>query len=466
MSVTYGFYNSLNGDRKYDAADISRIFDGLITDGIFRGYGDAFEVTADGTNRLVCIGTGRAWFNHTWTHNDTAEYVEISSVSSSLVKRIDTIVIDVNPITRINSIRVISGIESSIPNKPALTDGKNGNSYQYPLCDIFIDGSSSVISQSNITNRRGLEADGTPFVTSAVQSVSVDDLVRQWKDSFDDWLESIKGILDEETAGNLAGRMLTVESSISIILSHHRNIFRGKNLGTSVTVDQLAAIRNGTFEDLYVGDYWEINVNGRNVKFRIADFDYWVNTGYPNPVTNHHVVIVPEEYIINETVEVTVDNLSGGLMSGSSNGTGLESSKEATSLWDMLKIIFGVDNILTRRDFPSTKFEPSTNGNPTVSYGMGENGFVGCMFSLLNEPMVFGGYVHSAPGDNRITVSHHQLALFRLAPRFINVRYDYWLRDIVDSTHFAMVSVLGIPSKGTVGPNNSRAYLRPVFAIC
>ena len=96
MSVTYGFYNSVNGDRKYNSIQMSRMFDGIISDGIFETVGDKLMVSA-GSGMTVNVGTGRAWFNHTWTWNDSLLPIKIAD-SELVLNRIDTIVIDVDVI--------------------------------------------------------------------------------------------------------------------------------------------------------------------------------------------------------------------------------------------------------------------------------------------------------------------------------------------------------------------------------
>ena len=71
MALTYGFYNSVSSDREYDAIDMGRLFDGIILDGVYAALGDYFMVTENGTPDMnVVVGTGRAWFDHTWSYND------------------------------------------------------------------------------------------------------------------------------------------------------------------------------------------------------------------------------------------------------------------------------------------------------------------------------------------------------------------------------------------------------------
>ena len=135
MTVTYGFYNSVNGDRKYDAKDFAEIFDGIIEDGVHKGIGDDFKVTATGGN-TVAVGTGRAWFDHTWTLSDTAVPFTIDAAHASL-NRIDLIVLEVDSsdAVRANTIRYLRGTPAQSPVAPGL--GNTSTLKRYPLASIY-----------------------------------------------------------------------------------------------------------------------------------------------------------------------------------------------------------------------------------------------------------------------------------------------------------------------------------------
>ncbi len=186
MSVTYGFYNSLNGDRKYDATQISSMFDGLIIDGIFASIGTAFVVKAD-TGNTVNVGVGKAWFNRTWTLNDAILPLE-APISEVLLDRIDAIVIEVDTseAVRANSIKIIQGTPSSQPVRPTMASSET--LHQYPLCYIYRPAGSSEITQAQITNMVGSEA--TPFITGILQTISLDELLGQWEDELDHFISS------------------------------------------------------------------------------------------------------------------------------------------------------------------------------------------------------------------------------------------------------------------------------------
>ena len=227
MSVTSGFFNSLSGDRKYDAIQISSMFDGLITDGIYNGFLESFMVTASSpASMVVTVGEGRCWFNHTWTLNDAPLPLTLD-VGDVVLNRIDTIVIDVDSTDTVRActIKVIKGTPSSQAVRPTLENTETH--HQYPLCDISVPAGATTITQSNITNRRGTS--DCPFVATLMKSVDVDDLLIQWESQWNDWMtdradamdtwtaeqqeafttwfQTVQDILDENTAGNLLNRI-------------------------------------------------------------------------------------------------------------------------------------------------------------------------------------------------------------------------------------------------------------------
>lgn len=193
MSVSSGFFNSLNGDRKYNAAQMSAIFDGLIVDGVFASIGTAFAVKAAG-GLTVNVGIGKAWFDHTWTVNDsilpmTAPEAEV------LLDRIDAVVLEVNGTesVRENTIKFVKGNPSSAPSRPTLTN--EGNVHQYPLCYIYRKYGTAVINQADITPMVGTES--TPFVTGILQTISLDELLGKWQNELDRFTDARSQEVDD-----------------------------------------------------------------------------------------------------------------------------------------------------------------------------------------------------------------------------------------------------------------------------
>ena len=186
MSVTYGFYNSINGDRKYNALEMSSIFDGIIVDGVYMSIGDALNVKSSG-GMGITVGIGRAWFNHTWTLNDSIMPLTLES-SDVLLNRIDAVVLEINNDSdvRKNTIKIVKGTPASNPVKPSLIKSEMVN--QYPLAYITIGKGVLSISQSNIENAIGTSA--CPYVTGVLKGMDIDNLVAQWGAQWAEWLSS------------------------------------------------------------------------------------------------------------------------------------------------------------------------------------------------------------------------------------------------------------------------------------
>ena len=161
MSVTYGFYNSKNKDRRYDAIQMSSIFDGIIRDGILQHVGTAMMVK-ESTGMMVNVGIGRAWFNHTWTLNDALLPLTVPQ-SEVILNRIDAVILEVDSreSVRANTIKIVKGTPATNPVKPSMI--KTNDRWQYPLAYIRVNSGVTSIRQENITNAVGTSE--CPFVT-------------------------------------------------------------------------------------------------------------------------------------------------------------------------------------------------------------------------------------------------------------------------------------------------------------
>lgn len=159
MTVKSGFFNSLNLDREYDADEFSSFYDGLISDGVYSSVGTRFYVSAYGGMK-VCVDTGRAWFDHTWTVNSQKLLLELDT-ADTLYRRIDAVVIEVNKTDRENYIKIVKGTPAQNPARPTLT--KNTKVIQYALAYIMVPVNTTAIVADNITNVVGTVE--TPLIT-------------------------------------------------------------------------------------------------------------------------------------------------------------------------------------------------------------------------------------------------------------------------------------------------------------
>ena len=206
MAVSFGFYDSLNSDRKYTAVQFSYIFNSLIKDGVFMHIGDHLNVQ-ESTGMQVNVGSGLAWFNSTWTRND-ADFPVSISVSDLLLPRIDAIVLEVDESisSRTNSIKVITGSPATTPKKPSLTN--TADIHQYPLAYVTVGAGVTSITQASIENCIG--ADPCPFVTGVLDTIDATTLIAQWEAQFNEWFENLEDTLSGDVAGNLLNMIQAV----------------------------------------------------------------------------------------------------------------------------------------------------------------------------------------------------------------------------------------------------------------
>lgn len=227
MAIESGFFNSVNGDRKYNALDFGKMFDGVITDGIFASVGTKMIVTKDPVVGMkVNVGIGKAWFKNSWISN-TAIIPFTLAAASNQFARIDAVVIEINrsDLVRQNTIKVLQGNPSATPQNPTLTNA-NGV-YQYPLCYILVGKSVTTLYSSNITSMVGTAA--CPLVSGAVQASNAD-LLAAWRAEFDSWFATLASILDSNTAANLTTRVLALEQKIEVVSTLPAQVTNGKIL--------------------------------------------------------------------------------------------------------------------------------------------------------------------------------------------------------------------------------------------
>ena len=226
----------------------------------------------------------------------------------------------------------------------------------------------------------------------------------------------------------------------------HNSIYRGKNLGTTVTEEQWEAISSGTFTDLYIGDYWVIG----GVNWRIAAFDYYLNCG-DTSFTKHHAVIVPDTCLYSAQMNTT--NVTTGAYKGSAMYTANLTQAKST-----INSAFGSSHVLSHRIYLS-----NATSNGRASAGEWTDSTV----DLMCEHMVYGSGIFSPVSDgsnvpNNYRVEKGQLPLFALEPSRICNRDTWWLRDVITAASFAIVYTYG--NADYYYASNSYG-LRPAFCI-
>ena len=226
----------------------------------------------------------------------------------------------------------------------------------------------------------------------------------------------------------------------------HNAIYRGKSLGTAVTEAQWAAIKAGTFEDMYIGDYWTIG----GVTYRIAAFNYYYNTG-DTACTKNHITLVPDANMYTHVMNDT--NITTGAYVGSKMYTeGLTQAKTT------INSAFGEAHILNHRQYLQNAM--------TDGYASGGSWYDSTV-ELMTEQNVYGGKVfgnqlNGTALPNSYTVDKSQYPLFTFRPDMQSNRQWFWLRDVVSASGFANVNYDGY----AVCANASYALgVRPAFSI-
>lgn len=238
-----------------------------------------------------------------------------------------------------------------------------------------------------------------------------------------------------DVIATIDGKEVSMSTIAGVLLqpgaATHNAIYRGKYLGDTVTAEQTAAIADGSLEDLFIGDYWTMS----GVNYRIADFDYWYRTGFPEAsrVEKHHVVIVPDT------------SIATGQMNGSNTTSG------------------GYRNSLMKSKMNDTisALPQGIRSRLLVHNALLDGTWTETSVDLMNEIMVYGCYI-LADNSNKQTSENRQLSLFRMSPQARYAGGNYWLRNYANATEFTLVSYYGDASKDAA---TSTYGIRPVFAI-
>ena len=225
----------------------------------------------------------------------------------------------------------------------------------------------------------------------------------------------------------------------------HNAIYRGKSLGSSVTTAQYSAISAGTFDDMYIGDYWTIG----GVNYRIAAFDYYYRCG-DTDLTKHHIVVVPDTNLYNHVMNDT-NITTGGYVGSKMYTEGLEQAKAT------IKAAFS-GHVLSHRIYLTNAV---ADGHPSAG------AWCDSEVDLMCEQMVYGGAIFMPIANGSAVYTNYraeksQLPLFAHAPSMISNRQIFWLRDVVSASTFAVVLGNGLATYNAAGASLG---VRPAFCI-
>ena len=245
---------------------------------------------------------------------------------------------------------------------------------------------------------------------------------------------------EEEFASKLAAEFLSVSDSAGF----HNAVYRGKNLGSAVTPGQWAAIKAGTFKDLFIGDYWVIN----GVNWRIAAFDYYLNTG-DKLCTSHHAVIVPDTVLYAATMNDT-DTNEGAYGGSKMRTSGLNQAKST------INSAFGAEHILQHRLILANACTGSTPTGISIYDSTVE---------LMSERQLFGAPIWQTNQEGAMyTYEHSQFPLFALNRSLLRPNSGgYWLRETKGSSNF--IVVINTVTNQDTQATTAWGMVRPMFCI-
>ena len=409
------FFDSVDHDRIYTAADFARVFGAIAgRDGVIYGYGDELKVTP-GSGMAVKVGTGAAFVQGRMLEvYDQAETLPITTADATN-PRIDRVVVrvDLSTAQRKAYLAVKTGTAAATPVAPLLQ--QDSTIWETSLAQVRVPAGATGIVVGDIADER------------EYTSLLTDQLLTHLAD-----LTNPHSV----TAAQVGAAPASDNAGF------HNSIYRGKFLGNQVTPEQYARIADGTFEDMYIGDYWTIN----GVQYIIAAFNYYHNTG-DTALTQNHVTLVPGSSLYTHVMNDT-DTTDGGYVGSKMRTVGLAQAKS------MISSAFG-GHVVTHRKYLCN----------AVADGQASAGaWVDSNVELMNEAMVYGGVIngHATYGLYNIGIEKSQLPLFRHRHDLIGIRSAWWLRDVCAASLFARVCSDGTASRYSA---SSAFGVRPAFSI-
>ena len=228
----------------------------------------------------------------------------------------------------------------------------------------------------------------------------------------------------------------------------HNSLYRGKNLGSAPTADQLARVNDGTFKGLWAGDYWSKSTTysypdpeqednpltsvTKTLTARILDHDYYLRCG-DTSTSQHHLNMAFDELLFSSPMNKGANKTEGGYVGSDMFTIFLEGALNAFNAF------FGSAHILQHRKYLVNSV---TDGYPSAGAWYDRK------IDLMNEVMVYGSYIHTPAGNGtiiptRYTIEKSQLAAFQLNKKLISTRSYWWLRDVVSAAYFAHVDYFG-----------------------
>lgn len=273
--LTCGFFNSVSGDRVYNADQLSSMFEGLISDGIYEDIDDAFQVKAD-TGMNVLVGSGRAMVNSKWVKN-TAAIIKTINAAHILLNRYTAIVLRLDIGNREISVEMIDGTPSSAPQKPAIV--RNNQYYDLLLAYVYVGAGVTTITQANISDQRASTYCG--WVTGIIKQVNTAELFLQWETAYEEfYAQMVAWKAAEQQSYEDWYATLTEDLQVNThIVCYTKNVSLADSDSRNIPLNML----NYEYES---SDIFYVAINGLTAK---QGTDYFVNTAANPPLLQVYV---------------------------------------------------------------------------------------------------------------------------------------------------------------------------------
>lgn len=206
MAWTYGFFDSINNDRLYNADMMSSIFEGLISDGVYESVGNKLAVTPN-SGMVIQIGTGRGWFDKRWVNNDSPYLITLED-ADVILNRYAAICIrvDTNEDVRTAEPYVKYSEFATTPVKPSMT--RTEKVKEYCLAYVYIGAKATNITASVITDTRGNNS-LCGWVTGLIEQLSTTTLFEQWEAVFNNWFIGLQDLINQNVEATLVNALPT-----------------------------------------------------------------------------------------------------------------------------------------------------------------------------------------------------------------------------------------------------------------
>lgn len=226
MAISFGFFNSLNGDRTYDADQMSEYFDGLISNGVYESVGDALQVKAvTGGGMNVQVMPGRGVINCKWISNNSALILEVTA-AHAVLNRWTAVVMRLDTVNRLMTITTKDGTPASTPTKPSMDN--TASVVELCLAYIYVGAGVTSISQANIEDMRASDLCG--WVTGLIDQVDTSELFLQWQTAyenyyaemtaeFNDWFATLTSQLNVNTYIQEYNKYVTIGSGVTNVVA-------------------------------------------------------------------------------------------------------------------------------------------------------------------------------------------------------------------------------------------------------